>query len=76
MNKLTEKFKSVGFGPRYVPHLPNFGRNKNFSQKQGFVTFSCILNPNLMRYSNKTAGQMDAWTAECIGSSGIAGDPK
>ena len=32
-----------------MPHLPQFGQHKNFTQKLGSVTFMCLLNPNFMQ---------------------------
>ena len=35
---ISKMFKRVAFEPKNW-HLPHFGKNKNFSQKSGFVTF-------------------------------------
>ena len=34
MNRFTEKFKSVDFGPQKCPNYPNYKHNKYFPQKE------------------------------------------
>ena len=46
-----------------MSRLSHLEHTWNFFQRWA-VTFWCILNPNLMRYPNKTAGQMDAQTEQ------------
>ena len=46
MNRFTEKFKSVDFGPQKCPNYPNYKHNKNFPQKS-YITFKCLWNTKL-----------------------------
>ena len=46
-------------GPK-MPHLPHFRHNIIFSQKMGFVTFICLLIPNL-KLKNQEKVVVQSW---------------
>ena len=56
IKRFRQRFKNIAFRSKNVLNLPHLMHNKNFSQKTGFFTFICLVNPKVLRtlklYSN------------------------